>query len=177
MPFLVAGLVLVGAVAVLNLLLTTAVIRRLRQLESRLATPGADSGPALGSQLPKFSAELASGDIVGADDLTGSPAILAFFSTGCPACQTSIPYLIEYAEVNDLKPRQVLAVIGGDDHEKRDELTAALAGVASILHEAQPGPLATIFEVTALPTFVMIDDAGTVIRTVGASQPLVDRRA
>lgn len=177
MAFLVAGLVLVGVIAVLNLLLTMAVIRRLRRQEAMMSMPDMDSGPAIGSKLPAFSAEPVSGDVVTSDDLIGSPAILAFFSTDCSACKTSIPYLVEYAEVNNLKPRQVLVVVGGEDREKRDEIAAELNSVASVVYEAHHGPMAANFDVKALPTFVMIDDKGTVIRTVGASQPLVEKFA
>ena len=57
MPYLIAAVVLVGAIAVLNLLLTMAVIRRLRRNEANMpGMPMMDTGPAAGSPLPEFTA-------------------------------------------------------------------------------------------------------------------------
>lgn len=172
MPVLIAAVVLVGAIAVLNLLLTMAVIRRLRRYEAAQGAPLPDSGPKVGATIPEFSGETLSGETVATTDVSSAEAVFAFLSTTCSACPTSLPYLVEYAQARELKAAQVVAVIGGEQADA-GEFLDALAGKATVIMEAAMGPITQSFDVSAFPTFVMTNAEATVTRTVSGSQPLI----
>lgn len=173
MPFLIAAVVLVGAIAVLNLLLTMAVIRRLRRNESNMAPPMMDSGPKVGSALPEFNATSVAGDEVDHKALAGSAGVVAFFSTTCSACKPAVPQLISHVESSDFKPNQVLVVITGEGDE-REEFTEMLSGKATIVTEGSMGELTTGFSINAFPSFVHFDAEGTVTRSHSGSGTLAE---
>jgi cytochrome oxidase Cu insertion factor (SCO1/SenC/PrrC family) len=170
MPFVIAGLVLVGAIAVLNLLLTMAVIRRLRKNEAAMP-PMMESGPAKGSATPEFSIESITGETVTQESLAGSPAVVAFFSTTCSACKPALPKLVEHIEGNGLKPGQVVAVINGegDDHADFAEI---LEGKATVVKESEMGTVSAAFSISAFPTFVHIGSNGKVDRSHSGANEL-----
>jgi thiol-disulfide isomerase/thioredoxin len=172
MPFLIAAVVLVGAIAILNLVLTLAVIRRLRRNEAAGAMPVEDSGPAVGSPVPAFTGRTTAGETFDNDALAGAPSVIAFFSTTCPACKSALPHLQEYAEHHGLKPSQVLVVIGGEP-EDADHFIDKLTPIATIVFEPSMGPISTSFAVTAFPTFVMVGDDAVVSRSLSGSQRLI----
>lgn len=172
MPFLIAAVVLVGAITVLNLLLTMAVIRRLRRNEAAQNVPLPDSGPKLGAPLPAFTGEAVSGETVVTTDVSGAEAVFAFLSTSCSACPTALPHLVEYAQARELKAAQVVTVIGGEQADAAEFLDA-LDGKSVAIMEELMGPIAKSFEVSAFPTFVMTDAEGRVTRTVSGSQRLI----
>lgn len=172
MPFLIAAVVLVGAIAVLNLLLTMAVIRRLRRNEMSTASPAVDTGPEVGTSLPELDAESVSNGPVSTQTVAGSESIFAFFSTTCSACKPSIPHFVEYIEKQGIKPAAAIAVVGGE-LEDADEFLSKLDGKATVVMEPDMGPITSSFNVAAFPTFVMADDKSTVTRTESGSQRLV----
>lgn len=174
MPFVIAAVVLVGAVAVLNLALTMAVIRRLRRNEQNMMPPPMESGPPVGSALPEFSAESLDGAAVSRDALSGSPAVFAFLSTTCSACKPSIPHLVEYTKSEGLKPSQVVAVIGGQ-RDEADEILTALDGCATAVVEEPGGAISSSFDINAFPSFVFADAEGNVARTRSGSGSLIER--
>jgi len=153
MPFLIAAVVLVGAIAILNLLLTMAVIRRLRKNEANMPPPMMESGPEAGSEVPQFSATTVTGEELSEAAFNSETGLVAFFSTTCSACKPAVATLIEHIEKTNLKPGQVMAVISGEG-EERAEFTEALAGKASVVAESQMGPLTASFSISAFPSFV-----------------------
>lgn len=164
MPYLVA-LVLVGAVSALNLVLTTAVVRRMRMYEREPSrrTPGDPlGGLPEGAALPAFTGTVAGGGAVTDGDLRGRPAVVAFLSTDCPGCLERAPeFAVAARAVLERGGRAVAVVIEGADPV--DALTAA-AGPATAVYEPvdRSGPMTRAFAVKTFPTFFMVDEAGTI---------------
>ncbi|WP_131737252.1 peroxiredoxin family protein [Actinomadura roseirufa] len=154
MPFLVAAVVLVGALGLLNLLLTLGVLRRLR---ARAGTspggmPSAGTSPALGPGAPvgEFTAVTSAGDPVSDETLSG---LVGFFSADCDACHALLPGFVERARA--LGAENVLAVIGGHD----PETVATLTPVARvILAEPDGGPVARAFRNVWTPSLYMVGE-------------------
>jgi hypothetical protein len=170
--FLTAGLVVVGAISVLNLLLTLLVIRRLRrQGPTGMGGPMPVSGPPAGAQAPAFTGLAATGDEVSSQSLTGESSTLAFLSTDCHACASSVSHLRAYAVAAGLGPDRVIAVISGDREEGR-QIIESLDGIATVVLEPQLGPITEAFSVRNFPTFVMLDDQNRVERTQLGSGPI-----
>ncbi|MFG2129552.1 peroxiredoxin family protein [Streptomyces sp. NPDC048751] len=163
MGFLVAAVVLLGALTVLNLFLTMAVMRRLKQKDSGPAPDGSDIPDLpIGSRIPDFRAESTSGTVVATGDLLGSESVFAFFDTGCAVCKTTIPKLIDHADAHGLKADQVIAVVGG--RESAAAYVDGLEGAATVILEDSLGPVASAFSIPGFPAFVVVDGDGRVVR-------------
>ena len=150
---------LVGALCVLDLLLTLAVIRRLREVGTRLSALERSSparGPSLlpvGASVPEFSAVSAAGEPLSERALLGGRSLVAFLHSGCTPCRELIPDLKAYLARGD---RRVLAVVVGEEHEPADGLAAELRGLATIVRGADAPPVAGAFAVTGFPTLYAV---------------------
>lgn len=162
---LVALLVVVGAVAVLNLLLTVGVIRRLREHTQRLSTLGAAPVAAMlaaGQRVGAFAATTTDGEPVTRDLLSG-PTLVGVFTPGCGACEERLPDFLTRARDFPGGRAQVLAVVAGEAGETtayRDRLTGA---ARVVVEPPAGGPLATALEVSAFPAFGLLDADGVVV--------------
>ncbi|MUL40258.1 redoxin domain-containing protein [Streptomonospora sp. PA3] len=177
MEILVGFVVLIGAVALLNLLLTMAVVRRLRQLAEQPAARGS-AGPELeevpaGSPVPSFRSRTLPGEPVTSESLLGRETVFAFFDTGCSVCKSAIPKLLAHAAEKRLTPGQVVVVVG-DQGGESGEYTGRLDGAATVILEPRLGPVAQAFGIQGVPAFVRADARGTVVtsgNTVDALAP------
>jgi hypothetical protein len=161
MIYVVAALVLVGAVAVLNLLLTVGVIRRLREhTEALKQLPGAGASRFLGSgtPLPPLDGVVT---VEGAP-VEASPVLVAFFSTTCDPCREKLPDLRDHLREVAAPAGDVLVVVEGAKAEAGDFLDA-LRGLAQIVVEPELGPVAKSFAVDGFPTFYAVDPAGRIV--------------
>lgn len=158
MAVLVAAVILLGGLVVLNLLLTAAVIRRLRVL-ARGPYPG-DPPPGLpvGAEAPA----LAAGDAAIAP--RGRHTLVGFLNTDCGSCRTAAPALADAA-------RDLAAATGGTGRavavvstERQDaaELLAALGDDVTVIVERGRGPVTDAFQVSAFPWFCLITPDGRV---------------
>lgn len=161
MPYLVAGVVLVGLLCMVNLLLTVGVIRRLRQQAGRQAfpEPKMEEGLARGDKIPEFAATTTNGEPI-SGDLLGGPAMVGFFTAGCTPCKELLPRFIERARQT---PDAVLAVVAADAGEESAAYVEQLAQVASVVSEEPQGPVQSAFKVAGYPTVLLIDADGTVV--------------
>ncbi|GAA3388438.1 peroxiredoxin family protein [Cryptosporangium minutisporangium] len=160
---LLAAIVAVLAVLVLvDLVLSAAIIRRLRQTETtliELRTPP-DTGLPVGATMPEFSA--VNGDL-SSRDLVGEPAVIAFFSTGCPHCPAQAERLAARADElagHGTRVVSVLAVAEGTT----DDLTPTLRKAGRLLTESGPDGLMAVFGETATPSFLLFDAEGRLMR-------------
>lgn len=166
--FLIALVVLVGTVAVLNLLLTVGVIRRLRQHTEKLANLQAMGGPAPsvmlgeGEQVADFAASTTDGEPVSRDLLSGQ-TLLGVLSPSCSACKERLPDFIAKAKSFPGGRGQVLAVLAGEPDEV-EEYREQLAPVARVVIEPlMEGPVAAALKVQGYPAFAVLDSTGTVV--------------
>ncbi|MGW0988731.1 redoxin domain-containing protein [Streptomyces sp. NPDC002486] len=153
MVYLAVALVAVAALCTLDLLLTVAVLRRLRDRVHD--APAADSGGIpVGAAVGSFTTRCTDGTPLTESDLTDG-ALVAFFTTGCPPCRTELPAFVEEAGALNGR-RQVIAVVvspGGTPDETAEavSMTRHLSPVARVLTETPDGPCTSAFGVTAFP--------------------------
>lgn len=167
MPLFVAGLVLVGLLALTNLVLTFGVIRRLRvhsEAISAAAGPPARSaiGIDVGSSPAAFQATATDGRQVGAGSTGPEPTVVAFFSPRCPACRDRLPGFGDYVARQRLGRDSVLAVVVGDEAADSD-FVAALSPLALVVTEPDGGAVSAAFQIAGFPAFCVLDGQGRVV--------------
>ncbi|MFI1328603.1 peroxiredoxin family protein [Streptomyces sp. NPDC020845] len=172
MEYLVAGLVLVAALAAVNAALTVAVTRRWR---ARMSAPPAahhgrhgpvavdgelELGIAPGDRMPAFTAVTGEGATVTRDDLAGREVLVAFLSLECSSCDDSVPELGERArKVREAGGRVLATVVGIDAADS--ELAARLVGVADhVVPEFLDAPVSNLFGARFYPGFAHYDADG-----------------
>jgi thiol-disulfide isomerase/thioredoxin len=166
MSFVLTAVALVGALGVLNLLLSVGVIRRLRRHTELLAKRPAEadddvpaSAAPVGTAVGGFRARSTGGDPVSERTL-GDRAVVAFFSPDCSPCRKRLPSFVEYAA---RRPElTTLAVVS--DEEGHEEMAASLASVTRVVVEPFGGELHRAFEVQGTPSFITVAH-GTVTAT------------
>lgn len=172
MPYLAVTVAVVGVLCVLNLLLTTGVIRRLREHTELLSTRGGEPPYeiiAAGERPGEFAATDVDGLPVRRDDVEGS-AVVAFFSPDCPACTEGLPGFVEFAGRFPGGREKVLAVVAGglaDDGSPATDaeaLITALRAVTRVVPEEPEGRVAAAFGIGAFPSWVQMEGS-----LVGAS--------
>jgi hypothetical protein len=168
MAVLTGVVVLVGALGLLNLLLTFGVVRRLREYTVVLETLRAHGGPgrpvlvgdipAPGAQVGEFTAITVDGEPVSRDSLGGSTAVV-FMAAACKECRAQLPELVSWAGSQDRD--RVLVVIDSDGLDTSD-LVEPLSPVVRVIVERPDRPVINAFGVTAFPGSCVVND-GTVV--------------
>ena len=173
MIYLSAAVVLVGLVAVVNLLLTIGVIRRLREHTTKLAgMPDMDAMKPAGERIGEFSTTTVDGMPISRELLAGW-TMVGFFTPHCEPCTAMVPAFIERAIGVPGGRDRVLAVVLGQ-REEAAKLANRFAEVALVVLESDidSGPLAQAFSVVAFPCFCVIDGQGVVIEVGPSPQEL-----
>ncbi|TCB93399.1 TlpA family protein disulfide reductase [Micromonospora zingiberis] len=163
MPYLTVAVVLACGLGLLNLLLTMAVIRRLREHAEQLARHAAGAGAGIiepGQTPGDFAATDTDGNPVRRSDLSGD-VLVAFFSPDCRACTEALPRFVSQVATFPGGRSQVLAVVTGDGPEV-PELSTRLAGVARVVADGVDGGLTAAFQARAFPCWCLLDATGTV---------------
>jgi peroxiredoxin len=162
-PFLIAAVVLVGVLCLLDLLLTVAVIRRLREHAERLdrlgAAPTPDAVITPGTPAPAFETAATDGGAVTQHDLGGG--LLAFMSVTCTACKEQLPRFERYVADAGL-PRSKVLVVVVDSDTPPAEYVAGLERFATVVVEQHEGTVGAPWQANAFPTFYSIDEQLTV---------------
>jgi len=120
--------------------------------------------PAAGSDAPTVEIPLLDGGTLDLAALRGKVVVLDFWATWCAPCVESMPVVRKVGE--ELAGKGVVTVaVNGDDGDRREELVRhflrrqKLEGLTVALDD---GSAARAFEVTALPTLVVIGRDGKV---------------
>lgn len=164
MPYITVSVIVIGLVVGLNLLLTTAVIRRLRHHEEQLADlPRRPSFIQLGTILPVFAAKSSTGSWVDRNFFTG-PTIVGAFSTSCPACRDQLPAFAALAK--ERFDGHAMAIVSGDPKEFAD-IAAALGSAATLITELADGPVSKAFQVKSVPTFFIVNEHAAIVAVSG----------
>lgn len=155
MAYLTAAVVLVGALCLLDLVLTFGVIRRLRATSATVTRDedGNELAPRAGDPVAGFASTTTGGQPVSRDSVTG--ALVAFLSPNCKPCKASLPEVLRLAAAGP-----VVAVVVGDPADVTD-MVAQLSPVARVLTEEPFGPVSEAFGVRSFPTFVKVSPDGT----------------
>jgi hypothetical protein len=162
----IAAVAVVGALCLLDLLLTFGVIRRLREHTAMLAENrghGLPGPPVVGlahGELPgTFAAVTLDGQPV---DASAALQVVAFFSTACSICPERVPPFLEYLTTRHIDRPSVLAVVVGDEGKPPPYLES-LAGFAQICLEQEDGAVAKAFKVAGYPAFCLLGADGTML--------------
>jgi hypothetical protein len=155
---LLAAVLVLTALVLLDLALTLAVIRRLReQAEQRTAAPVDPYVQQLvGREVPEASAVATDGTEVTAE-LLRATSFVAFVATGCGTCHDELPQLRSHLEQRRSAGAQALVVVDGDGD---DELVTALQDVVPVVVESYgEGDRSLIggFEVSGFPTYLELE--------------------
>ncbi|WP_306368058.1 peroxiredoxin [Nocardiopsis sp. CC223A] len=173
MAILAAAVAVLTALSLFNLVLTLALVRRLRRAEE----PGPGRGGALpvspdleqipaGTVIPEFTATSTTGAEVSSRDRIGDKAVYAFFDTDCGICKQQLRPLVDFAERAGLAPEQVIAFVG---HEApgadADAYTSVLEGRTTVVMQSLGDELGRAFSPGGVPAVILADADGTVIRS------------
>ncbi|HCT81602.1 MAG TPA: hypothetical protein DGG94_07380 [Micromonosporaceae bacterium] len=162
MPYLTAAVVLLGAIGLLNLVLTMGIIRRLREHSQQIGMAcGADGDelPAVGTTIAEFEA-FSIDDLRISRDTLSAPTSIGFFSPNCNPCRERLPEFIAHAAVTGRD--RTLAVVVGLANDDTQELADSLATVAQVVIEQPNGPLSIAFGAVNVPALYLIDQGGLV---------------
>lgn len=165
MAVLVAAVIVLGGLVLVNLLLTGAVIRKLRRLDKETSLARAvPPGLAVGAEVPAFSALTIADTKVGRDDFAGERTLVGFFSTDCRHCLPKAPVFAAAARDAEAEGVRTLAVVVAG-HEEPANLLAALTDEVSVVLESEHGAMADAFAVSAFPSFFLVGPDATVDAT------------
>lgn len=154
MSVLVVAVVFVGILCGIDLLLTLAVIRRLREHTLRLAGEPA-TRPNLarpGTPLGDFEVTAEDGSTVSREDFTG-PAVVGVFSTDCASCHERLPEFTTFVET--ARPQRALALVTGQVSDAA-EFVAAMGAAVTVVVEPPGGPFGRALRVSQFPSFYLI---------------------
>ncbi len=148
--------VLIGLFVAANLVLTLALVRRVREHDVRLAA-GPQTEPIIdiGQRVDDFTAISTEGHEIVRSSLP-SGALVGFFD---PLCDTCHEHVAPFTAQARLAP-YALAVIR-DEHEAAG-MAAQLAAAATVVVERRRGPVARAFQLQATPAFCYLGDDQTV---------------
>lgn len=169
---MVAVIVVVGTMCVLNLLLTFAVLRRLRRHAELLEAAAAGPEDLVGRTVPDFAVVTGEGVTVGRAELAGREYLIGFFSANCAPCRDQAP---QFARLADADPRAALSVVVGDG-ASADEIRTALVGVPTAV-VGLDDPITRDFGVNGYPTMVAVDAGGTVVSASASVRSLASSGA
>jgi thiol-disulfide isomerase/thioredoxin len=177
MNYLTVAVIGVAVLGLVNLWLTVAMARRVREQGEQLArrTPARVPRPAVGlppgAAVPDFSVTTVSGTVVSAAGLRGERSLIGFFMPGCAPCHEQIPAFLAFARSLPGGPAHTLAVVTGggrpaarvpdqDSDRLIQELTEA--AVAQVVREPSTRVVTTALAVTGYPSFFVLDADGRV---------------
>jgi hypothetical protein len=166
MAFLIAAVVLVGAVCALDLVLTVGVVKRLREHTALLASFTAPPPVVeVGKEVDAFEATTADGELV-TRDAVATDVLVGFFSPTCGPCKEKLPKFVSHTRGMPGGEQRPLAVVIGEAEQAR-EFVQALSPVARVVVERGDGVLSQAFGVRAYPTVLRVgrDDADRLVVT------------
>jgi hypothetical protein len=165
MPYVIAALILLGAVMLLNLTLTLAIIRRLRERETLSASNSmgaidVDAGIPVGETVPSFETTATDGTAVTGAETANKRMLYAFFSVDCKACWPKVPAFVTYVRQLRLGTDQVVSTVVGAGAAA--DSVAKLESVGRVVMEPTGGPMSSALEARGFPSFVLVGAGGAV---------------
>ncbi|MGI5130296.1 TlpA family protein disulfide reductase [Pseudonocardia sp. CA-107938] len=160
MAILGAAVVVLAVVVLLNLLITFAVLRRLRSHESLLAGgSGVSDSDAelLGRTLPEFDAVSTAGAAV--TNTSDTARMVGFFSATCAPCRDQAAAFAVHDDPN----RVAFVLMEGAPEADRDAILAALAGSPTVVVEPASTQVTEAMGVRSFPQILQLDATGVVV--------------
>lgn len=120
---------------------------------------------------PDFSVTTADGEHISLDDLRGKVVLLDFWATWCPPCVRSVPELKELYRRYRRDGLVIIGISSESDQQVWKDFTYRSKMLWPQFHDEQ-GKLHHVFNVRAIPTYVLLDQEGIVrFMGVGWQQP------
>jgi thiol-disulfide isomerase/thioredoxin len=165
----VCGLAILGIIEIFHLAVTTALVRRIKVLQTGTALGPDVGGPAVGKIGPKPVS------------LAGVPKetdiLVGFFSSGCPACVTEAPHFAEVVPELGKDGVHPVAVLGGAAGPERDSLAATLAPAGVPMLDDAARQAFRAFAVNATPAFFLLRGDGMMAgKGMSAAQALLSAK-
>jgi len=153
MSLLIAVIAVLAVVTFLNLLLTSAIIRKLRD-------PQRESGaelPRIGAEVGPFVTTTADGQSITDGTVSTGDTLVVFVSPTCPPCQRLTGELADRA--TELPDRTIVFVIDENDQEQARRYADALGPSVRVAVVEPHGVVATAFGFGgATPTLIRVRD-------------------
>jgi thiol-disulfide isomerase/thioredoxin len=148
---LTAAVVALAVLVLLNMLLTTAMIRRMGRKERGKVDVG---GLPVGTVVPEFEATTVDGDEV---TLAGRRSLVAFYSTSCPGCEAQAPDFAAAAGELAEQGLQVVPVLMENGSPREGSAVRELLGLTGrLVVENGTGGLAAVFATRATPSYFAV---------------------
>jgi hypothetical protein len=165
-----ALVLVVGALALLDLFLSLAIIRRLRTMESGQAwRPEADDLTPLGTVLGPLTISTVDGASVTDAELRGGPTFVALLRVGCGPCGEFVDQVASGAVTVPARSLIVVVRDGGDEGTYADRLDGWGRVAVTDIDSAQLGAFG---EVGAFPTFLRFENGVVTAADYRAGQVL-----
>jgi hypothetical protein len=159
-----AGLAIVGALTVINLVVSYGVIRRLREHEQRFAERTGGQPDNLlteaGGKVGDFAVPDLDGNPITLATFEG-PTLAGFFSATCEPCAEVVPLFVATAAGWPGGARNVLAVVIDGGSEPGGYLDP-LRAVATVVGSDHAEPVSQAFGLRGVPGICVIEPGGTV---------------
>lgn len=166
MPYVVSAIVFVGLISLLDLLLITGIVRRLRRHEELLSRTKATSGNSnrlpVGAPVEAFEVRTRAGKKVVSENLSDR-FLVTFLDPDCPPCKREVPRFADYARDFPGGRENTLAVVLGDPERAADSISL-LDPVAHVVVGDQADRLQQAFNVEAFPVVCEIVREDGVLR-------------
>ena len=120
----------------------------------------------IGQKAPQFEVPDQSGALFFSSSLTGKPYLLAFGATWCIPCKKNYPLLNKIYQENKAKGFEIVSVNLDADRKKWEEqiLSYNLNWInVSELVEWEKSKISKLFDVRALPFYLLIDKNGVIV--------------
>ncbi len=156
---LVTVVIILTVLVAVDLVLTAAVMRRLREHDVALRVPAVQpaTSPALpvGSRVPAFAAQTSRGT-VNSDELIADDTLFAFVSPGCVGCEEDRPRLTV-----ELRRRaeagQASVVVVTESSARIREYESTYGSLARVVADGPvDGPVTSAFAVRAYPSYALV---------------------
>jgi thiol-disulfide isomerase/thioredoxin len=181
MAYLTTVTGIIGAGLAVNLALTFAVIRQVRQIREELARRAAGRNAAAflpaGTKVPEFAVRTMTDEARSVSDLAGARSVIAFMTPWCAACENQIPAFRNFVRTIPGGAAQVLVIIVSVAGNPAADLALEFGGAATVAFEPRQGPAQTALSVWTYPSFYVLDANGRVeagghtVRQVAPAEP------
>jgi hypothetical protein len=167
--FLGVTVTLVGALCLLDLLLTFGVIRRLREHTEMLSWAGRPDMPVIGPVIGLASGEPVaafSALTLGGELLTGTSGlrVAGFFSSACPACPERVGPFADYLADHRVARESVLSVVVAPD-DGMPSYADRLNEAGRVCAVREDSDVLKAFKVSGFPAFCLLDVDGGLVTT------------
>lgn len=168
MAYLAAAVAVVGVLCLFDLLLTVAVIRKLREHSARLSRVALpDTLLPAGTEVAEASIADGHGEVVDGAWLHTGTKLVVFMSATCSACIDQLADAVAHASGFPGGPDSILIAIAGKDGHSA-EIISAFNGIARVVQGSQADSVVSAFRVSAYPSYFVLDTGRVQVATHSA---------